>query len=246
MQAVILAAGMGSRIRDLHALPKGFIALSKNTIIEESIRSLHYFGIDDIVIITGFAASYYEALSEKQKTFRTLFNPNYHCFNSLYSLYCAKELITQDFLLLESDIIYENRAIEKILSDKHQDVILLSGETQSGDEVYVESKNQNLIRMSKQKNQLSVDQIYGEFVGINKLSLESYQFLMDECAHNQHLLETGCYDEQGLVSITQRNAVHCLKIPDLLWSEIDNAFQLERAKRLYPEICRRKETVIAT
>lgn len=242
MQAVILAAGMGCRIRDIHALPKGFIALSEQTIIEESIRNLHYFGITDILIVTGFAASNYEALCQKENTLSHFFNPHYHCFGSLYSLYCAKQFVTQDFLLLESDIIYEKRAIESIMNDDHRNVILLSGETQSGDEVYVESKDQKLICMSKQKKELVQDRIHGEFVGINKLSLEAYQYLIDVCERDQHLLETGCYDEQGLITITQHTDVHCLKIVDLLWSEIDNGFQLERAKKLYPEIVMKRGT----
>lgn len=243
MQAVILAAGMGSRIRDSHTLPKGFITLGEQTIIEESIYNLYACGITDILIVTGFSASHYEALAKKKQQFSTFFNPQYHCFGSLYSLYCAKQFITDDFLLLESDIIYERRAVASAMNDLHKNLIVVSGETCSGDEVYVEALDNKLIRMSKQKDQLAQDNILGEFVGINKISLQAYHFLVNELNNDQRLLEQGYYDEQGLVVITGYSDVHCLKMPDLLWSEIDNSIQFEHAKRLHPEIGRRNASV---
>ncbi|PIZ03640.1 MAG: sugar nucleotidyltransferase [Gammaproteobacteria bacterium CG_4_10_14_0_8_um_filter_38_16] len=235
MQAVILAAGMGNRIREQHVLPKGFISFGDTSIIQESMQKLKKVGIADILIVTGYAADYYEDFAKKNHL-HTIFNKAYNQFGSLYSLYCAKDWIKDDFLLLESDIIYEKRALEKISQHKNPNVILLSGETNSNDEVYVQACNKKLIQMSKQKNKLVQNEIYGEFVGINRLSLTDYQRLTLMLSRDQHLLETGCYDEQGLVAMTQYCEVDCLKITDLLWSEIDNFAQFQRAKALYPFI----------
>src|SRR3990167_5719149 len=169
MQAVILAAGMGSRIRDIHVLPKGFISIGEQTIIEQSIAKLKNRGIENILVVTGFGAQHYESLA-KQWELSTIFNAHYHDYGSLYSLYRAKEWVEDDFLLLESDIFYEARALDKIIQDENPTSIVISGETQSGDEVYVQAQGHKLINMSKQKNTLEVQNIAGEFVGINKIA----------------------------------------------------------------------------
>jgi len=236
MQAVILAAGIGSRIRESHSLPKGFISIGDQSIIQESIQILKQFGINDILIITGYEASYYEALAKDDPRITTSFNPEYHRYGSLYSFYCAKSWVKNDFLVLESDIIYEKKAIETILNDTNPNVILLSGETYSGDEVYVQAQDQKLIRMSKDINQLAVDQIYGEFVGINKISLRDFRQFIHQLDQHPLMLQTGHYEEQGLVAMTAFTEIFCLKNEGLMWCEIDNQFQFEKAKKLYQQI----------
>lgn len=236
MQAVILAAGMGYRIRDLHVLPKGFIRLGEKTIIDVSIQKLKNAGINDVIIVTGYSSEYYVRLSQQDPAIRTCFNPHYHCYGSLYSLYSARHFVTQDFLFLESDIIYEARAIHAVLNDPHPNIVLLSGDTFSGDEVYVETQGTQLVRMSKHKNSLQCENIYGELVGINKINFDDYQQLMLTFENNVSVLQTGHYEEHGLVEMAKTRNVFCLKIADLAWSEIDHAEHLARARRVYEKI----------
>src|SRR3990167_2774490 len=206
MQAVILAAGTGSRIREFHALPKGFITLGDQTLIQQSIEKLQACGVQNILIVTGYAAEFYEAL------------------------------VKENFLIVESDLIYEQRAIEYIVHHVQNNIILLSGATFSTDEVYVQAHDLKLIRMSKNKNHLESDEIAGEFVGISKLSLRDFKQLTHQLEQDPTLLHRGHYDEHGLVAMTAFTDVFCLKIPDLLWSEIDNRFQYERAKIIYEKM----------
>lgn len=233
MQAVILAAGTGSRIRDIHTKPKGFIRLGEQPIICESIHKLKSVGIQNILIVTGYAAEYYTALAENDPTLSVLFNEHYHCYGNLFSLYCARNWIADDFVLLESDIIYESRSLSAILHSTDANTILLSGQTNSTDEVYVEAKDKKLMRMSKQKHTLNERDIYGEFVGINKIALKDFQALIPRLESNPQLLQKGCYDEHGFVEMTKYTDIFCLKLPDLIWSEIDNEVQLARAMKLY-------------
>lgn len=236
MQAVILAAGLGSRLRDYHDLPKGFICIGKEPIIVESINKLKRQGINDILIVTGYRSEFYEALAKEDSSLSTVHNSDYHNSGSLYSLYCAKEWVKEDFLLLESDLIYEERALSEICNDTHSSTILLSGPTQSEDEVYVQADNQQLVNMSKQIDSLNQDKIYGEFVGINKLSFQDYQRLVDVFDNDKPLLMSGHYEEDGLVTLTKQQPVYCLKIPDLLWCEIDNVLHLNMAKEMYSQL----------
>lgn len=241
MQAVILAAGMGSRISDIHTLPKGFIALNEKTLIENAVTKLKHNGIQDILIVTGFGSNYYEALANRLNL-STRYNENYHRYGSLYSLYCARQWVRDEFLLLESDIFFETRAIKTIIQDEHPSSILISGETRSGDEVYVQTQENKLVNMSKQKDTLEAGSIYGEFVGINKIALRDFQYLINQLESNPMVLQSGNYEEDGLVMLAKDREVACVKLPDLIWGEIDNGAHLERAKRLYSQI-EKKETV---
>jgi choline kinase len=132
--AVILAAGMGTRLRDeVEDYPKGFLRLGEQPIIEESIQRLVAAGIRDIVIVTGHCADYYERLAAGQDGLvRTVHNPRFADSGSMYSLYCARDAVDDSFLLLESDLIYEQRALTELLIEPAPDAILLSGPTGAG------------------------------------------------------------------------------------------------------------------
>jgi len=230
------------RIREHHEAPKGFIALNKTPIILESIQKLKQQGVNDILIVTGYNADFYNELAKTDDAITTLFNKKFSDSGSLYSLYCAKDWIKDEFLLLESDLIYETRAINTICNAPEQNVILLSGTTESGDEVYVETQEKQLKNMSKKRESLNSKNILGEFVGINKLGLTAYQKLVHLLETDNSLLENGNYEENGLVELSKHTPVYCLKIPDLLWCEIDNLDHLERAKGIYEKIkCHREE-----
>lgn len=236
MKAVILAGGMGTRIREHHVLPKGFITIDKKPIIEESLQILQNAGIKNILIVTGYEATHYEKLATQYEGVETTFNKEYSTGASLSSLYYAKDWVDEDIVVLESDLIYESSAIKKILDALEENIILVSGETNSGDEVYVEAHNQQLINMSKNPAELNKENILGEFVGINKLSLASYRALISLCDENPALIRKGHYETNGLVTLSKTQPIHCLKLQDLLWCEIDNFAHLERAKKIYKEM----------
>lgn len=238
MQAVILAAGLGSRIREFHALPKGFICVGELPIIQESIAKLKRFGIQKILIVTGYRSECYDALAANDAAVTTIFNPHFQDKSSLYSLFCAKDWVAEDLLILESDILFESRALETVIDSEVSNMTLLSGETQSGDEVYVtvDSPGCILQAMSKNKAKLDRSKIHGEFVGISKLSYAAYQSLVALLLQKDELLSVGYYEEDGLVALNQLVPVYCHKVPDLLWCEIDDVAQLARARTLYSQL----------
>ncbi len=240
-QAVILAAGQGSRLRsEVADRPKGFLALGAKPIVEESVERLVAAGIRDVVIVTGYAAGHYEALAARLGgVVRTVHNATFAESGSMYSLWCARRLVTGDFLLLESDLIYEQRALTTLLEPGASDTILVSGPTGAGDEVYVEAPAGQLLRMSKRRADLGPE-VLGEFVGISRLSAPLF-------AHMQALAESAFarslrydYETDCLVAAAAAWPVRCRLIPDLLWGEIDDPAHLARAReRVYPAIAAR-------
>ena len=233
--AVILAAGMGTRLRSEHAdLPKGFLELNGTSIIEQSIARLERAGISDIVIVTGYEAGHYEKLAEKHAgLIRTAHNPDFAASGSMYSLYCARDVLAaipdEGFLLLESDLIYESRALDVLIAHESPDAVLLSGHTAAGDEVYVEAPNGNLVSMSKSRSQLG--SVAGELVGISKISRGLFALMKPLAA--EHFRDSLYYDYETdcLVEAARSREIACPVVADLIWTEIDDPAHLERARR---------------
>ena len=170
-QAVILGAGQGVRLKELgqHA-PKGFLRLGERPIVAESVERLAAEGIERIVIATGHHAELYEELARwRPRLIETVHNPRYADSGSLYSLHCARAQMEEDFVLLESDLIYERRALHALLDHPSPDVLLVSEPTGARDEVWVEEREGKLVNMSKNRAALGPS-IAGELVGITKVS----------------------------------------------------------------------------
>lgn len=234
--AVILAAGLGSRLKEQGELyPKGFLQFGEKPIVEESIEKLLQFGIRQIIIVTGYRHEYYDRLAQNYSAIATFHNPHYAESGSLYSLYCAKDAIAQDFLLLESDLIYENKALESLIKFPQNNGILLSGETLAGDEVYVETNGKLIVSMSKNKNKLK--QITGEFVGISKISFSLFESLLKEADRQFKTTLKRDYETDGLVAVAQTYPIYYKLVENLIWAEIDDAHHLNRAKQtIYPAL----------
>jgi choline kinase len=239
--AVILAAGMGTRLREAgHDEPKGFLQLGDRPIVEESIERLTDAGVEDVVLVTGHRAEQYERLGARfPNLVRTVRNVDYADSGSMYSLFCARHLINGDFLLLESDLIYEPRALSVLLAEPGADAILISGPTGAGDEVYVRADAGRLQAMSKDATRLG-GPVSGELVGISKISPALFELMCRIAAAAFRTSRHFDYETDCLVRAGHERAIACPLVPDLVWAEIDDPAHLQRAREvIYPEICRR-------
>jgi len=234
--AVILAAGMGQRLRKIESeMPKGFIHLGGITLIERVIRQLKHNNIEKIIIVTGYKAEYYNELKKKYHFVETVHNGDYQRSGSMYSLYCAKQLIGKNsFLLLESDLLFESRAIESLLLFPESNAILISSETKAGDEVFVSTKGNLFHCMSKEKD--SLPNITGELVGISLISSQLFE-IMKIYAISFFEKDLMLDYEYCLNAISDQTDIFFHKIDNLIWTEIDDPEQFNRAQKIiYPNI----------
>lgn len=239
--AVILAAGRGTRLGARgRSTPKGFIELGGRPIVERSLDLLAAAGVERVVIVTGHVAERYDDLARRRAGLvTTVHNAEFERSGSLWSLHCARDAIVSDFLLLESDIVYERRALSAVLGATQEDVVLVSGPTASGDEVWVEAPGGRLAAMSKDRSRLGSD-VLGELVGISRISLGLLSEIAREIDRRPEGSRALEYETGGLVVAAARRAVHCLLVPDLAWCEIDDEAHLARARdAVYPRIIAR-------
>jgi 2-aminoethylphosphonate-pyruvate transaminase len=235
-QAVILAAGMGVRLKELNrGIPKGFISLADNIpIIEHSIEALLACGISDIIIVTGFMDEHYENLRSRYPQIKTVRNEKFSETGTMYSLWCARKLLNTDFILLESDLIFETRAIRELLESPVKNLLLITGKTEAGDEVYVAADGGRVKQISKDKQVLG--SIVGEFVGVSRLSYDFYLKLIRIAEESFESDLKVSYDMDCFVTVADKTPLGFLKIDNLLWAEIDDALQLKRAQKIWKEI----------
>lgn len=238
--AVILAAGLGSRLGDLKAnKPKAFVEIGGSTLIDRSIQSLIDKGISRIIIGTGYLHEVFDELASIYPQVTTFKNPIYDKTGSMYTLYMLKELIKAPFLLLEGDLLYEPMALNYILQDENENVILASDATFSGDEVFIQANSQRrLERMDKDKTKLT--QISGELVGISKLTLEALASMVSFAQQQYDESNFQIHYEDAMVGISDVVPLNVKVVQDMAWCEIDDPSHFERAVSVvYPKILSR-------
>ena len=238
--AVIMAAGLGSRLKErTKEIPKGFLEIDGVSLIERSVNLLKEHGVTKVIIGTGYLSEHYENLAKKYSEIICVQNDIYAKTSSFYTLYNMRDKIESDFLLLESDLFYEKLAIATLQDIDKKDVILSSGKTNSGDEVYIEAdKNNSLIKMSKIKDELG--NVSGELVGISKISIDCFKRICGWAKTNKDKIKKYDY-ESVLVEVSSSGPIYVEKIDDLLWAEIDDESHLNRVLEIINPKIRAKE-----
>jgi|SRR3989344_2128930 len=112
MKAIILAAGMGTRLNKYtKELPKCMLEFDGKTLIEHQVEILKSCGIKDIIIVKGYMPEKIQIPGVKY-----YINENYANTNMVETLFSAKKELNDSILVCYADILYEKRIIEKILS----------------------------------------------------------------------------------------------------------------------------------
>jgi 2-aminoethylphosphonate-pyruvate transaminase len=228
--AVIMAAGMGTRFGSMtEERPKGFIEAGGKAMVVRSIETLISCGIERIIIGTGYLRECYEALAKQYPQIECCFSERFAETNSMYTLYNCREMVgSDDFLLLESDLVFERRAITSLINCPHPDVMLITPVTKFQDQYYVESNEEGtLTNCSTDKSQVNAK---GELVGIHKLSNSFYKKMCADYALNVDQMPKLGYEYQLLFMSQHKSPVYVLCEEGLKWYEIDDIDDLNFAE----------------
>lgn len=241
--AVILAAGRGMRLGDdFRDRPKGFIACHSTTLVERSLALLRASGIKNVYIVTGHCADFYDALARHSQGFvTTLFNERYADNGSLVSLMRALAEVEGPFLLLDSDIVYERRALQALLDAPMENAAVVSGTTDSGDEYYCWADTvaglplPAVRRLSKTLTD-EPDAPAGEHIGIIRVG-RALAGRIRAAAPAKVAAQPFAFYEDCLLDQLPGSPMGVIRIDDLVWCEVDDQRMLERARSLvFPRI----------
>lgn len=242
MKAVILAAGMGNRLgKYTKDNTKAMIEVNGKKLIEYTLDSLSKYNIKEVVIVVGYKKENlinYVGNKYNNMNIKYVHNDIYEKTNNIYSLYLSKDELDDDIILLESDIIFEDKAIEKLINHKEKDIVLVDKYEKWMDGTVTTLDEKNYICDFVNKNEFDWNDInkYYKTVNIYKLSKEFIQnkympFL------EAHIKSEGVnsYYEQVLKVITHLSSVKlkAINISGLKWYEIDDMQDLDIASVLF-------------
>lgn len=243
MQAIILAAGMGKRLKDLTAdNTKCMVKVNEETLIERGLRQLDKQGLDRIVIVVGYMGKkLIKYISTLDITTPIVFvdNPIFDRTNNIYSLYLAKEyLLEQDTLLLESDLIIEDGILENLINNPYPSLALVAKyESWMDGTVITLDEDDNIISFLD-KNHFCFSDIrhYYKTVNIYKFSKEfsNSHYVPFLEAYSKALGDNEYYEQVlKVIALLDKPEIKALVLEDEKWYEIDDVQDLDIAESMF-------------
>lgn len=204
-------------------------------LIDRTLSILKDIKIDKVVIIVGYRAELFQKYA-KENDVVIVENKDYEFTASMGSLALAKNLIHDDFLLIESDTFFERTLLESLSAIDSGNCLTMTEESGSGDECYVETRSNFVTKITKDKHR--VCNFEGEMIGVSRICLSTYLKLVDawEQCSNPYLNY-----EYLLMDVTDVLDRPVLKFRNLIWGDVDCKEDFKRLKNeIFPKL-RRKE-----
>ena len=222
MKALILNSGLGSRMGVLTSEhPKCMTEIStKETILSRQLRLLAEAGIEEVVITTGYYDSvlvnYCNSLGYPLH-FTFVKNPLYDTTNYIYSIYCAREYLDDDIILMHGDLVFENEVFDRVVASPVSCMTVSST-------LPLPEKDFKAVVSDGMVMKVGVDFFNDamEAQALYKLNKEDWKAWLDKIAAFCESGDTMVYAENALNALNGEANIHALDVENLLCSEIDN------------------------
>jgi L-glutamine-phosphate cytidylyltransferase len=235
MKAIILAAGKGTRLDGAAVKPKCLVEVGGLTLLRRQIESLKSVKIDRVVVVVGFGADSIREACGDEVSF--VENNRFAETSSLYSLWLAREHLTDGFVVLNSDVLCHPQLLADLIESANEDALLLSDTDPNplGDEeMKVKLKERMVIDISKAIDPLEAD---GENVGIVKFGASGAKALV---GYMNELIAAGAVKDwapRAFREFALNHPLYALSTRGLPWIEIDFPADYQRAlDEVYPRI----------
>lgn len=227
MKALILNSGKGSRMGVLTSEhPKCMTEVSvKQTILSRQLEQLYSYGVEEIVITTGLFNSilidYCRSL-DLPLHYTFVNNPKYESTNYIYSIFCAKEYLTDDdILLIHGDMVFENQVLEKVL-DSEKSCMTVSST------IPLPQKDFKAVLKNGYIKEIGID-CFNDAVAampLYKILKNDWKIWLNKIEEYCERGETGCYAENAFNDVSNTCRIYPMDTRNMLCAEIDTPEEL--------------------
>jgi L-glutamine-phosphate cytidylyltransferase len=229
MKAIILAAGRGSRLKNVAGdVPKCLAPMGTTTLLKRQIGSLKSAGIRDIVVVTGYRAELVRAACGDAAV--CIENTRHSETNSLYSLWLAREYLRDGFVVMNGDVLFDPQLLIELLSSPREDALLISYSDPAAplgeEEMKVILDQDCVAEITKRMDGRLAD---GENVGIVKFGASGARLLIEEI---DRLIAGGAerdWAPRAFHEFAQKRPLHAVSTRGFAWIEIDYPEDYQRA-----------------
>lgn len=222
MRALILNSGLGSRMGVLTSEhPKCMTEISaQETILSRQLRLIADAGIREVVMTTGYydtvLIDYCESL-DLPLHFTFVKNPLYDQTNYIYSIYCAKDYLDDDIVLMHGDLVFEERVFDKVIESPTSCMTVSSTLPLPEKDFKAVVKNGMVLRVGVNlfENAMEAQALY-------KLMRDDWRIWLEKIVSFCESGNTKVYAENALNELDGAANISALDVKDLLCSEIDN------------------------
>jgi choline kinase len=236
---MVLAAGAGRRLAPYtDTLPKTLVPVDGDrTILDIALANLKAAGIDDVAVVTGYAAAAVEqrrAALERDHgvALQLVFNDKAEVWNNAYSLWCARDLLPEGVLLINGDTVHPPSVEETLLAARGPDILLALDDVKplGGEEMKVQLDGDG--RVSRINKALDPATAQGEYIGLTLIEPAAAAPLAG-ALEATFRRDPQLYYEDGYQEFADRGGrVGVAPIGAVDWAEVDDHADLARAREI--------------
>ena len=239
MKALILNSGLGTRMGALAAeQPKCMTEISGHeTILSRQLRQLIDAEINDVVITTGpfenILIGYVKGLN-LPLNIKFVNNADYRSTNYIYSIYCVRNLLDDDILLMHGDLVFENQVIDKVMESGRSVMVVSSSVPLPQKDFKAVIEGDRIVKVGVEffDNAMAAQPLY-------KILRADWKAWLDKIVEYCERGERKCYAENALNEVTDVCQLYPLDVFNQLCNEIDNPDDLAVVSTRLNEIERR-------
>lgn len=233
MKAIILAAGVGKRFKEVtDQRPKCLIEIQGTPLLERTLRALGAAGVREAVVVIGYRGNMIRQAIGAHcggVSVRYVVNDQYEK-GAILSLLSAHEEFDNDILIMDADVLFPVKMIERLVHSTHANCFLLDGSAvNTGEEQMLLTRGGRVLDIVRGGS--GDFDLVGESVGFLKVARDDAPLLRtiltDLVAQGRDMIE---HEEAFPIFLAQR-VVGFERVDDLPWTEIDFPEDLERAER---------------
>lgn len=238
MKAVILTAGVGSRIRPLtDNLPKPLLEIGGKTILGRMVEAILDEDIKEIVVVTGYRASQIQRFlqgSYPAIPFHFIHNEHYNETNTGYSLLQTKQAVGGDaFIKFDADVLFEASILKKLLKSTASALCIDKNINLEAEEVKViTDESMRVVEVGKRLDPLTAK---GESIGIEKIEHSAGKVLFAELGRLMKYRKNWqeYYDDSYTTLAGKGIPMYAVDITGLKWFEIDTIADFKKAGKIF-------------